>query len=527
MGSNLTCRIAADLFTALPAGQSFPLITWTGSGPTNASAFTNLVLASLVTGNLSVSSNTLYLNITTNNWGPLSWNTGNGNWDTTTANWLNASLSPATYNNTAGDAVLFGDAPGATGNPTVTLATLLSPTGVTLNSTNHDYTLSGSGGIGGVNGLKLAVDNLRTLTLTATTNNTYSGGSTISGGKLRLGAANVIPDGAGKGTVTVNTNGTLDLNGFSDTINNLLGSGVVDNGGGGSATLTIGGDNSTTTFFGVLKNTSGTLNLVKNGTGQLAFSGANTLTGQITTNGGTLSFDSPLALATVTNITLAGGTILNPSANNSIINGAITLGASNTTSVIYGVRPFTGVGNPYYLTLNGPIQGAGNATFSSANQNGTAPTIILNAPSTYTGSTLITCDTNASNGLNCYVQLGTNNGLPQTTVLSFDGVDNSANRYVQLELNGFNQTLAGLTNVARGRQQVVGNIGGPATLTLNTARNFTFTGKLGIPGDDNFGLTKNGAGRQVLGGTNTYTGPTTINNGMLEISTSGQLGDSG
>lgn len=527
LGSNLTCRISADLFTALPAGRSYPLITWTGSGPTDASAFTNLILANLVTGNLSVNAKTLYLNITTNNWGPLSWNTGNGNWDTTTANWLNASLSPAIYNNTPGGAVLFGDAPGATGNPTVTLAAVLSPTGVTMNSTNHDYTISGSGGIGGVNGLTLAAGNLRTLTLLATTNHTYRGGSTINGGKLRLGGANVIPDGAGKGTVTVNTNGTLDLNSFSDTINNLLGSGVVDNAGGGAATLTVGGDNSTTTFSGVLKNTSGTLNLVKNGTGQLSLSGSNTLTGQITMNGGTLSFDNPVALATVTNITLAGGTILNPSADNSIINGTITLGASNTTSLIYGVRPGTGTGTPFYLTLNGPILGAGNATFSSGNQNATAPTIILNAQSTYAGSTLITCDANASAGLNCYVQLGTNNGLPTTTVLTFDGLDNSANRYVQLELNGFNQTLAGLTNVARGRQQVVGNIGGTATLTLNTASNFTFTGKLGVPGDDNFGLTKNGAGKQVLGGTNTYTGPTTINNGILEIGTSGQLGDSG
>jgi len=525
LGSNLTCRISADLFTALPAGQSYPLITWTGSGPTDASAFTNLVLASLVTGNLSVTGNTLYLNITTNNWGPLSWNTGSGNWDTTTANWLNASLSPATYNNTPGDAVLFDDAPGASGNPTVTLASVLSPTGVTMNSTNHDYTFSGAGGISGVNGLTLSAGNLRTLTLTATTNNTYSGGITINGGKLRLGASNVIPDGAGSGGTTVNAGGTFDVNSFSDTINYLAGNGVVDTSGGGAATLTIGGDNSSTIFSGILANTSGILNLVKNGTGQLSLSGSNTFTGSLTMNAGTLSFDNPVALASVTNITLAGGTILNPSANNSVINGTITSGASNTTSLIYGIRPGTGTGVPFYLTLNGPIVGAGNITFSSPNQNGTAPTIILNAQSSYNGSTLITCDANGSAGLNCYVQLGTNNGLPTTTVLSFDGLDNSANRYVQLELNGFNQTLAGLTNVARGRQQVVGNIGSPATLTLNTASNFTFTGKLGIPSDDNFGLTKNGTGKQVLGGTNTYTGPTVINNGILEIGPSGQLGD--
>lgn len=524
LGADLTCQVLADEFVALPAGQSYPLITWTSNGPSDATAFTNLVLAANVTGNLSVTGNTLYLNISANNWGPLSWNTGNGNWDTTTPNWVDASLASAIYKNTPGDAVLFDDAPDATGNPTVTLASVLSPTGVTMNSTNHDYTITGAGGIGGVNGLTLAAGNLRTLTLSTTTNNTFAGGITINGGKLRLGAANVIPDGAGKGSVTIGPTGTLDLNGFSDAMNTLLGGGVVDSSGGGVATLTLGGNNSASTFSGVLANTSGTLTLVKNGTGQLYLSGSNTFTGSLIMNGGTLSFDNPVALATVTNITLAGGTILNPSANNSVINGTITLGASNTTSLIYGVRPGTGTGVPFYLVLNGPIVGAGNVIFSSANQNATAPTIILNAQSTYAGSTLITCDANASAGLNCYVQLGANNALPPTTVLSFDGLDNSANRYVQLSLNGFNQTLAGLTNVPRGRQQVVGNNGDAATLTLNTASNFTFTGKLGVFGDDNFGLTKNGVGRQVLGGANTYSGPTIINNGILEIGTGGQLG---
>ena len=44
---------------------------------------------------------------------------------------------------------------------------------------------------------------------------------------LQLGAANVIPNGAGKGDVTVT--GTLDLNAFSDTVNGLNGAGTVDN----------------------------------------------------------------------------------------------------------------------------------------------------------------------------------------------------------------------------------------------------------------------------------------------------------
>jgi hypothetical protein len=42
-----------------------------------------------------------------------------------------------------------------------------------------------------------------------------------------LGASNVIPDGVGKGVVTVSSPGVLDLSGYSDTINGLTGDGSV------------------------------------------------------------------------------------------------------------------------------------------------------------------------------------------------------------------------------------------------------------------------------------------------------------
>ena len=52
--------------------------------------------------------------------------------------------------------------------------------------------------------------------------NDYSGATVISAGKLALGVSDVLPDGAGKGDVTVN--GTFDLAGNNETINGLSGS---------------------------------------------------------------------------------------------------------------------------------------------------------------------------------------------------------------------------------------------------------------------------------------------------------------
>ncbi|MCU0785173.1 MAG: M60 family metallopeptidase, partial [Verrucomicrobia bacterium] len=86
--------------------------------------------------------------------------------------------------------------------------------------------LSGAGGLAVANG-----------TNTLSGANTYTGDTIISSGTLKLGASNVIPDGAANGDVTIN--GRLDLNTFSETINGLSGAGTVDTVAGGSPTLTL------------------------------------------------------------------------------------------------------------------------------------------------------------------------------------------------------------------------------------------------------------------------------------------------
>lgn len=117
--------------------------------------------------------------------------------------------------------------------------------------------------------------------------NTYSGDTIVAAGTLQLGAANAIPDGAGKGNVALT--GTLDLGSHSETINGLSGTGVVDNTvGAGTCTLTVGGNNASSVFTGVIQNTSGAVALTKTGTGTLVLAGANTYSGATTINAGVL-----------------------------------------------------------------------------------------------------------------------------------------------------------------------------------------------------------------------------------------------
>ena len=105
---------------------------------------------------------------------------------------------------------------------------------VTLNATsniggNTANNLRITGQITGAGGLTKGsgrVDENNTLFLTNPTND-YVGDTVINKGTLKLGAPEVIPNGAGKGGVTIAAGATLDIGGFTETINRLSGSGTI------------------------------------------------------------------------------------------------------------------------------------------------------------------------------------------------------------------------------------------------------------------------------------------------------------
>ena len=58
------------------------------------------------------------------------------------------------------------------------------------------------------------------------TGSSYTGGTYIYGGSLQLGASNVIPDTS---TVYTASGASFDLNGFSETVGGISGSGTITN----------------------------------------------------------------------------------------------------------------------------------------------------------------------------------------------------------------------------------------------------------------------------------------------------------
>lgn len=143
-----------------------------------------------------------------------------------------------------------------------------------------DDTLTLSGDIftaaGGGSGITKIGDG--TLILSGT--NTYIGDTRVNAGTLKLSGGSAIGDTR---DVVVNASATLDLNGTTETINRLTGSGTINN-STGNGTLVVG-SNSSFQFDGTLTDTVGALFLRKTGEGTLTLTAASTHSGGISIAG--------------------------------------------------------------------------------------------------------------------------------------------------------------------------------------------------------------------------------------------------
>jgi len=125
----------------------------------------------------------------------------------------------------------------------------------------------------------------------------YSGLTSLANGVIKLGVNNALPSGVGKGglnfTPTALLTSTLDLNGFSQTLNAVtntgLGTSVIDNTSPDPALLTFGGADSDGLFSGLIQNSGGPLSIAKVGSGIMRLTGAMFHTGSTRVDGGALS----------------------------------------------------------------------------------------------------------------------------------------------------------------------------------------------------------------------------------------------
>jgi len=351
-----------------------------------------------------------------------------------------------------------------------------------------------NGAVAGGNGLTKAGQGVLVLAGA----NTYPGPTTINAGTLKLGASEVIPNGAGKGDLLLNgglSAGAFDLAGFNETINGLWGTsgavpGQILNSGPGTTTLTVGAGNAAGAFAGTIQDnagTGGTLALAKTGSGTLTLSGANAYSGGTTITGGILSVsaDNHLGAAPGTaavNLTLSGGTLqygaaFSLNANRSVLlgSGGGTIDTNNTSDAIGSA-----ISGPGGLTK------AGNGTLT------------LSGTNSYAGGTTVSGGT---------LSVSTDNGLgaaPNTAA-------------VNLTLSGGTLQYGAAFSLNANRSVLLGSGGG----TINTNNSSVAIGSA-ISGTG--GLTKAGAGTLTLAGSNSYAGGTTVSGGVLKVAADDRLG---
>lgn len=520
-------------------GQTNPLIAWTTSGPADASAFA-LVMPSRLTGHLLVSGNTLNLVVDAFT-GPISWNTGNGTWNTSTPNWVDALLAPATFID-GGDAVVFGNASGATGNPVVTLNSALAPTSVTVNSASHNYTLSGTGGIIGSG--SLAVQNG---TLTLATTNAYTGGTTVSGGTLQISGDGTM--GASTGALTV-LGGTVDLGTTSRT------KGAVTIAGGTITNGTLSGTSFAATNAGAVTLSavlSGTGALTKTGNGTLTLSGTNNYTGGTTVANGSLALTGNGTLGATNNaLTISGGTLdlgalTTPTAGavtfsgGTVSNGTLTAYTSYTANSTGGTLVSANLTGAVALTKTG----AGTLTLSGVNNtysggtiigSGQTPAVIRAAANNALGTGGIQFDA-AGNSTTARLEL--TGGITLTNAISLTGRTTNSAAIENISGNNFLPGVISL-NVGGSIYQIQSDAGSQLTLgtasataisavsgsrvvTLQGAGNGNVVGAIN-DGGGAVALVKADAGTWTLSSPNFYSGTTTVSGGTLLVNGSTSTG---
>lgn len=451
------------------------------------------------------------------------------------------------YNNTIGN--LSGNGHISLGAGTLTLGN--------SNSRSYSGSISGTGGI--------IKEGLGTLTLTGT-NNTYSGTTTINGGTLQVDCEGAFSPSS---SLLIHSNGMFKLN-YNATVANLSGAGSLSL---DSATLILGNEDNAI-FSGTI---FGSGQVVKQGTGALILSGiTNTYSGATIVNEGTLgskransfSPNSAVVLGNADGVALDLGsndnTILSLSGLGEVLLGAGTLTLGDEKTTIYS-------GIISSVNFLGGLRKIGSGTFSVAGSNNSygGLTRIDNGSlqaltsGSFSPNSAVSISSGGCLDLNNYdntiASLSGDEGsfvtLGSATMTT--GGDNSSTTYAGvisgsggivkvgegvMTLSGDN-TYTGLTEVLGGGIIAItkdSNLGNTSQINLNngtisaTGSDFTLTTNISIidsgtissdidltisgslTGSGRF--TKSGPGIVHLSGTgNTYSGPTIITGGALQI----------
>ncbi len=365
---------------------------------------------------------------------------------------------------------------------------------VDIATTANDLTI---GGIIGGAGFGLTKKGAGTLKLSNT--NTYTGTTSIQAGTLETSGADKIADGSS--VALTNATGAIFKILGDETIASLSGGGAAGGNidlGGNTLTVTQAADQ---TYAGVIDGTGG---LTKKGASKLTLTGTNTYSGATSIDAGTLNLqDAAAAGTTAGGVTVAAGAslelqggiaigaeslTLNAGGANELVNVSGSNSWAGTVALVGGtVDVVTTAGD---LTIGGVISGVGFGLTKTG-----AGTLKYSGTNTYSGTTSIQAGKLETSGADKIAD-GSSVVLANDATASFKILGS--------------ETIASLSGggAAGGNIDLGGN-----TLTVTQAADLSYDGIISGTG----GLTKKGASKLTLTGTNTYSGATSIDAGTLNL----------
>jgi fibronectin-binding autotransporter adhesin len=498
-------------------GSTYDVIAYGAGSVTSLGNLVSTARATITddTGNAKITATAQ--GVATETWGGGSgtWSIGGGGWTGTFNDFYN------------GDTAIFTS---GTGPATITLSNSLGallPTAVNVNSTT-DFEFAGPGSIGGMT--PLTKDGPGALTISAS--NSYSGGTVLNGGQLKLHNASAL----GTGTVTI-AGGTL--------------------GNSSSAAVTLSTNNAQTwsgdvAFAGPDALAMGTGLVSPTGGDRTVTVSSSTLSvGRIVGTAGGLTKAGPGTLAIVP---VGAGSSISGTLN--VADGTLNIGAQDFTAG--GLMGSGTIANGSATTRWLIVNSAADSTFSGLLTNGAgggslglwkqgAGTLTLDTTNTYTDTTTI-----GTGGGAAVLRAAATNALG-TGLIDFDSVGNASTARLELAggitlgnsavtLRGRNNTSVAILNVSGSNTlnaPISVTVGGSTYIfqsdsgTLNLGGAISATGGARLlqvtgSGDGILGgaisngggtiaIAKSGTGTWTLSGANTYTGTTAVLGGTLLV----------